>query len=65
MGKYSEQAEAEMKEAQRGDRAVLQWEALRQIALNLARIADSMEEGSTVAYPYFLEDLLDEQDELP
>lgn len=64
MGKYTEQAETEMKEAQRGGRAFLQWEALRQIALNLARIADSMEEGSTVAYPYFLEDLLDEQDEL-
>lgn len=40
--KYYKEAEAEMKEAARGGRTFLQWEALRQIALNLARIADSL-----------------------
>lgn len=40
--KYYKEAEAELKDAARGGRAFLQWEALRQIALNLARIADSL-----------------------
>ena len=40
--KYYKEAEAELKDAARSGRAFLQWEALRQIALNLARIADSL-----------------------
>lgn len=40
--KYYKEAEAELKDASRSGRAFLQWEALRQIALNLARIADSL-----------------------
>lgn len=48
MGKYFEEADAELKDAARSGRAFLQWEALRQIALNLARIADSLEEKKDV-----------------
>ena len=46
--KYYKEAEAELKDAARGGRAFLQWEALRQIALNLARIADCLEERKDV-----------------
>lgn len=48
MGKYFEEADAELKDATRSGKAFIQWEALRQIALNLARIADSLEEKKDV-----------------
>lgn len=44
MGKYFDIADAELKDAARNGRAFLQWESLRQIALNLARIADYLDE---------------------
>ena len=54
MGKYFEIADAELKDAARSGRAFLQWEALRQIALNLARIADSLEQQDVVVeHPMF------------
>lgn len=52
MGKYFEAADAELKDAARSGRAFLQWEALRQIALNLARIADSLEKPDYSVVPW-------------
>lgn len=46
--RYFEEADAELKDAARSGKAFIQWEALRQIALNLARIADSLEEKKDV-----------------